>query len=386
MNIVVSNGDTITVKTHSTPLHKQRGILKRFIGQRLYALLKQHKAIIAGGSIRSIFCKEDIHDIDVYFRDEESFRYVATAVKASTIVSITDKQISYLYNSWADASSGEPFVLQLINFKYYEEATDIFETFDFHCCMGAYDFEKEDFVLDDSFLLDNTSRTLTFNSGTAFPIVTLSRILKYKDYGYNISHREIIKIGLRVADMHIDNWDEFKKQIGGMYGDCFKVGDTEGKEFSIEAAVKMLEAVVNTPYTSVCEKLDSVDISLGKTFDAFLYKGRIRYLDNDFDLILKDDSSTVSLNVMTKDDFFNKHPLYKIIKKDMTSFFDDSFKYSFKDKVSGKEKVGLFFRINPINLPNKESDKAMLVRAKEFDIFSIGSSDILLNNVLVESV
>ena len=40
----------------------------------------------------------------------------------------------------------------------------------------------KDFVLDDSFLLDNTSRTLTFNSGTAFPIVTLSRILKYKDY------------------------------------------------------------------------------------------------------------------------------------------------------------------------------------------------------------
>ena len=386
MNIVVSNGDTITVKTHSTPLHKQRGILKRFIGQRLYALLKQHKAIIAGGSIRSIFCKEDIHDIDVYFRDEESFRYVATAVRGSSIVSITDKQISYLYKSWADASSGEPFVLQLINFKYYEEATDIFETFDFHCCMGAYDFEKEDFVLDDSFLLDNASKTITFNSGTSFPIVTLSRILKYETYGYKIPQREIIKIGLKVADMHIDNWDEFKKQIGGMYGDCFKVGDTEGKEFSIEAAVKMLEAVVNTPYTSVCEKLDSVDISLGKTFDAFLYKGRIRYLDNDFDLILKDDSSTVSLNVMTKDDFFNKHPLYKIIKKDMTSFFDDSFKYSFKDKVSGKEKVGLFFRLNPINLPNKESDKAMLVRAREFDIFSINSSDILLNNVLVESV
>ena len=68
------------------------------------------------------------------------------------------------------------------------------------------------------------------------------------------------------------------------------------------------------------------------------------------------------------------------------SFFDDSFKYSFKDKVSGKEKVGLFFRLNPINLPNKESDKAMLVRAREFDIFSINSSDILLNNVLVESV
>ena len=117
-----------------------------------------------------------------------------------------------------------------------------------------------------------------------------------------------------------------------------------------------------------------------------MYKGRIRYLDNDFDLILKDDSSTVSLNVMTKDDFFNKHPLYKIIKKDMTSFFDDSFKYSFKDKVSGKEKVGLFFRFNPITLPNKESDKALVVRAKEFDIFSIDSSDILLNNVLVESV
>lgn len=386
MNIVVSNGDTITVKTHSTPLHKQRGILKRFIGQRLYALLKQHKAIIAGGSIRSIFCKEDIHDIDVYFRDEESFRYVATAVRGSTIVSITDKQISYLYNSWADASSGEPFVLQLINFKYYEEATDIFETFDFHCCMGAYDFEKEDFVLDDSFLLDNTSRTLTFNSGTAFPIVTLSRILKYKDYGYNISHREIIKIGLKVADMHIDNWDEFKKQIGGMYGDCFKVGDTEGKEFSIEAAVKMLEAVVNTPYTSVCEKLDSVDISLGKTFDAFEYNGRILYLDNDFGLYTKRDNSSMSLNIMTKDAFFNKHPLYKIIKKDMTSFFDDSFKYSFKDKVSGKKEVGLFFRFNPITLPNKESDKALVVKAKEFDMVSINSLDILLNNVLVESV
>lgn len=384
MNIVVSNGDTITVKTHSTPLHKQRGILKRFIGQRLYALLKQHKAIIAGGSIRSIFCKEDIHDIDVYFRDEESFRYVATALKSNVVVSITDKQMSYIYKSYG-YDGKEPFVVQLINFKYYEEATDIFDTFDFHCCMGAYDFEKEDFVLDDSFLLDNASKTITFNSGTSFPIVTLSRILKYETYGYKIPQRELIKIGLKIADMHIDNWDEFKKQIGGMYGNCFKVGDTEGKEFSMEAAVKMLESVVNTSHYDVREKLDTTDISLGDRFDAFTYNDLIMYLGNDFELHTKVDDS-VKLNMLSREQFFEKHPPYKIIRKDMSSFFDDSFKYSFSERVSGKEDVGLFFRFNPITLPYKEAENAMIIKAKEFHIKSFSGDDILLYKVLSERV
>ena len=384
MNIVVSNGDTITVKARTTPLHKQKAILKQFIGKRLYALLKQHKCIIAGGSIRSIFCKEDIHDIDVYFRDKESFRYVATALKSNVVVSITDKQMSYIYKSYSRKDK-EPFVVQLINFKYYEEATDIFDTFDFHCCMGAYDFEKEDFVLDDSFLLDNASKTITFNSGTSFPIVTLSRILKYETYGYKIPQRELIKIGLKIADMHIDNWDEFKKQIGGMYGDCFKVGDTEGKEFSMEAAVKMLEAVANTSHYDICEKLDTTDISLGDTFDAFTYNDLIMYLGNDFELHTKVDDS-VKLNMLSREQFFEKHPPYKIIRKDMSSFFDDSFKYSFSERVSGKEDVGLFFRFNPINLPNKEAENAMVVMAKEFCIKNFSGIDILLQNVLVERV
>ena len=54
--------------------------------------------------------------------------------------------------------------------------------------------------------------------------------------------------------------------------------------------------------------------------------------------------------------------------------------------VSGKEDVGLFFRFNPITLPYKEAENAMIIKAKEFHIKSFNGDDILLDKVLSERV
>lgn len=50
--------------------------LKLLITEDIWEVLKEHKAIIAGGAITSIFTNQPINDIDVYFRSEEDLHRV----------------------------------------------------------------------------------------------------------------------------------------------------------------------------------------------------------------------------------------------------------------------------------------------------------------------
>ncbi|AQW88593.1 hypothetical protein FDH34_gp068 [Serratia phage BF] len=237
---------------------KQRNIITRTLGEDNIRLLTTTKAILAGGAITSIFSGKDINDFDIYFRriedlitfirnaycDEDNLsdeEFVDLAPFSLICTSYTNRSITF---------NVDELKIQLIHFDYFDSIQKIFDSYDFHHNMGAYDFSTSEFVLDEHFLTDIAERRLTFNAGTKYPIMSTLRVSKYVDRGYKISKKEMFKIALAVAKLNIESWEELEDQLSGFYGiDVRKMFD-KTQEFSIDTAIEMLDLVEELPEQS----------------------------------------------------------------------------------------------------------------------------------------
>ncbi|SOK58869.1 hypothetical protein [Yersinia phage fHe-Yen9-03] len=235
---------------------KQRNIITRTLGEDNIRLLKMTNAILAGGAITSIFSGKEINDFDIYFRkvedllafvrnaycDEEHLTddlFAELAPFSLICTSYTTRSITF--------NNDNNLKIQLIHFDYFDTIQQIFDSYDFHHNMGAYDFSTDEFVLDDHFLTDIAQRRLTFNDGTKYPIMSTLRVSKYIDRGYVISKKEMFKIALSVSRLDIQTWDELEDQLSGFYGvDISKMFDRT-EEFSLESAIGMLDKVEEIP-------------------------------------------------------------------------------------------------------------------------------------------
>lgn len=176
-------------------------------------MLKAYHVIVAGGTITSIFTGKEINDIDMYFKTKQDLSdFLYNEMDCNWVIANTDK--AFLFQK-----DGKK--IQAIYFRYFDSAESIFDTFDFTVCMGAYDFDKEEFVLHKDFLKHNASRILKFNANTAFPIVSALRVQKYVNKGYSISKAEYLRIMLTIANSKISTYEELKAQMGGMYGENY---------------------------------------------------------------------------------------------------------------------------------------------------------------------
>ncbi|PZT57369.1 hypothetical protein [Paenibacillus silvae] len=216
----------------------EKNKLYNYLGTSLVNTLKKHKAYIAGGTITSLFSNNPVNDVDLYFRDEESL--------SELVEEIYDNS-----DDWVNALTSKALLvrvdekeIQMIHFKYFEKAEDIFDTFDYTVCMGAFDFETEQFVLHEDFLKHNAQRILKFNKNTDFPIVSLLRVQKYKDKGYNISKPEFLRVALSCMELNITSADELKQHLGGMYGINYDklIELEEGESFSLS---KIIDKIAN---------------------------------------------------------------------------------------------------------------------------------------------
>ncbi|WP_372011400.1 hypothetical protein NBRC13296_12640 [Paenibacillus chitinolyticus] len=211
----------------------EKNKLYDYLGKYVVDNFKKHEVYVAGGAITSLFSNREINDIDVYFRSEDSLvEFIEEAWEDSDWVNALTKKSIMI-------TMGKERNVQLIHFKYFSEASDIFNEFDFTACMGAFDFKTENFVLHDNFLKDNAQRMLRFNKNTAFPIVSLLRVQKYKDKGYTISKPEFIRIALKCMDLQIKDAEDLKEHLGGMYGINYDkmIQLEEGEEFSLDNVI-----------------------------------------------------------------------------------------------------------------------------------------------------
>ena len=273
---------------------EKKKLLAHLNNPELVNLLKTSKCFIAGGAITSLFSGKEINDIDVYFKDYDSL--ILVLKNLFNYSGLEDREyfdlssFSLIYTNHTKKSilfTKDGLNLQLIYFKFFNEAKDIFNTFDFTINMGAYDCAKEEFTFHDDFFKDVAQRRLNVNPDTSFPIISLLRIDKYKQRGYQISRKDFINLCLAVNRLEINTWENLADAIGGMYGYAYTdLFDTK-KEFSIDEAINQLlklevalEDKAFTP-TSIdyYGLIDQVNIALKiipKPEDRIFYKKVVR--------------------------------------------------------------------------------------------------------------
>jgi len=220
----------------------------QIFSEDLWDILAENGCWIAGGAITSVFTNKEINDVDVYFPSKEAFCNVMAQVygvswsgggdlsfRDCIVQHVTNKSILILSNSAK---------VQFIVFRFFEDVQQIFDSFDFTAVMGAYDMKNKQFIFHPEFLKHNAQRFLSFNAGTAYPLISMLRVDKYRTRGYSTSKQEMLKIGMAIANKNFDSWDKVIDEVGSMYGiDPKKVFDTS-KPFSLDEAISQMDNIL----------------------------------------------------------------------------------------------------------------------------------------------
>lgn len=352
--------------------------LKNYLDKRIYNLLKSYDAIIAGGAVTSLFTRKEINDIDVYFRSRKDMaEFVDEAIEQSHwVMSYTNKAVLFI-------CGGNEY--QVITFRAFDKPEDIFETFDFTVCMGAFDFKTEEFVLHPEFMQHNAQKLLKFNQKTAFPIISAMRVQKYENRGYYISKPDYIKIILACMNLNIENKEQLEDQLGGMYGYNMDKLLKDVDEFSLDVVMeKISEIEVSDDYFNMPKLVKdfrvediSIEILGIENFTFIECEDESRHIVRSKSRIEtweKDIPETAK--VVKSTEFMKDHSVYKFVKlyKDgkMTSFYDTDFVYEFGEVAIPNSKRGHYSgnRLYVGDLENteymtySEKDDAVLIEMK----------------------
>ena len=213
-------------------------------------------AWVAGGSLTSVFTGAPVNDVDIYFKDADSFKMAVEQAYADGMwcVSKTSRAVTFAYGD---------SIVQLMHFRWFESPQAIFDSFDFTCCMAAMDCETKEIIMHDDFMKHASQRFLKFHSGTSFPFGTVARVLKYQKRGYTIGTNEMLRIALKCGTVSLASWDDLKEQIGGQYGESVSISG-EG-DFSLDAAIEAMNCMEITA-SKACQMPGTAEMLLDSIF------------------------------------------------------------------------------------------------------------------------
>lgn len=212
---------------YSIDTKKQHRYINAIFDSGTLSILKNSRAFVAGGAISSLFTNRKVNDWDVFFPKaqdnevESSFLKYGWKRNFATSLAHTfekDMQAVPFNEDSAKESYGATIIkntekIQLVNI-FFGTPSAVFQTFDFYCCMGAYDFFTEEFIFDPRFITDNLNRSLHYNyEGSISPFKSIIRVEKYKEYGYSISMCEMIKILMGINKIKIETIGDLVKQL-----------------------------------------------------------------------------------------------------------------------------------------------------------------------------
>ncbi|UUV25962.1 MULTISPECIES: hypothetical protein [Lysinibacillus] len=321
----------------------EKNKLKAYLGEDLYSSLKKSKAIIAGGMISSLFTNKEINDVDVYFRDYNSlYLFAEQTLSGSHVVSHTNKATQFI-KKYLD----NQILVQIIHYRTYGKVEDIFDTYDFTVCMGAYDFEIEEFILHPEFLKHNSQRILRFNSNTSYPLISAIRTQKYEDKGYKITKAEYFRILMTCMTLDIKSYDELKEQLGGMYGESYDrlFDDVKDEKFDLQVAIDRIANFSKSEsyfkeYRPIDYDIDDIldDLDKGERFVVKLKDGNeYRVINGE---VIGEYSSEKEATEVDVQEFYKDKKFYKFVQKSgesLQSFFRSTFKYVIGEEVTAEK-------------------------------------------------
>lgn len=147
---------------------------------------------VAGGAVRTIITGESVSDIDIFFQTPElahEFKKNLESKNAQKIFECPKGELfTFLYQN---------FKFQLIMKRYYQNATELLNSFDFTICRFGFElfdinnagFMTRRFALNKSDMIDLQKRHLRIHR-IEYPVATLNRVHKYMKKGFVPYHQE----------------------------------------------------------------------------------------------------------------------------------------------------------------------------------------------------
>lgn len=360
--------------------------------------LSEMDFFVAGGAIRSIFTNEQINDIDIYPKTYEDTYEILEYMKNNyTLLSCTDKSVMFY-------SSNHTYKYNIVTFREFNTAKDIFDSFDYTIVMGAYDNTNDEFIFHEDFFVDNTSRSLIFNKKTGYPVISLLRLYKYYDRGYKFNKITLIQIVSEILKLNITSWEDISEQFGGMYGlDISKVKDIP---YSLDTFVTLIEEsklpiydeyVQDNKYDEYYDKLinkleNQVCADYVKHCGLLLYKEYNKkryYFEHIYNKTFKYSkySDMLSRDTQYASEFElpagSKLLLYKAVQENYKSIYHPAFKYSLTEDniplkdISHNGKLYLTLSI-PLAYVGKER-KIVTATANFSDILTLSDNEVVVS-------
>lgn len=195
-------------------------IIQRFFGQQ-YDFTAFERSLVdmgkmglnlCGGSITSVFSNTAVKDLDFYTTDLADVPRACAFFHSLGFGEIirTDTAISF-----CRTHGQRKYRVQLIT-AFHGTPDEVFKSFDFTVCCGAYSFSNEGFTLHHRFLPDIGKRKLVYLGGSRYPICAIYRTVKYQARGYALPGSTAMHLGLAAAKLEIKTYAELKAQIRGI--------------------------------------------------------------------------------------------------------------------------------------------------------------------------
>lgn len=286
--------------------------IEKYLSSNVLALLEDHNAMIVGGALTSILTRKEVNDVDVYFKTKEDFIACCLSVINTGSDLLDDFELRYLGNSDKSITFSQKYReanVQFIYQSFYPELSDVFKDFDFTINMIGYDVKHKVVREHENAMQHLSQRILVTNGGTKFPLVSVLRLDKYKQRGYDVSKKEVLKLLLAVNNLNLNSYDDVTKHIGGLYGLAVEKIFDKTKPFSLEECIEQLCNI----------DFESSHLYVNKSWDDFT-----KFVENE---------SGIS-------DILKKVPYIKYVKqKDgkLVSHWDNDFEYKVGEVAVPKE-------------------------------------------------
>jgi len=153
---------------------------------------------IAGGCFKSIFSRQKVNDIDIFFNNETSLsKAISLFENHEDYVNGFNDQ--FVYNFYHKKNHTK---IQLIKKYLYNSISECIDSFDFSVCKFAYDGKNVAYSY--RFFRDLAKKVLIFDGKIIKPLSTYMRVLKYLKQDFTICNVGMLTLAKEINNLEID--------------------------------------------------------------------------------------------------------------------------------------------------------------------------------------
>jgi hypothetical protein len=345
----------------------ERKKIKEGIGPEVFDSFKNIDCFLAGGAMTSIYNNKPVEDYDIYCKTNKDAFKVIRVLERERFNCLAKTNRSVLF---CQGQEENKILVNVIYFNYFNNLQEVFNLFDFTVCMGGYDFKHNSFDFHSAFFRDNLLKNLFYSNNSKYPIGALVRVGKYKNKGFDISKKELLKIALHCSGLEINNIEELEDQVGTIYGCTLSSFIDTNKPFDVKDVISRLDEIEDQDFMPLIKGISSVDweAEFPNLFDVVAGPAGEKYYMLDDEFIRKAPQNKTIDRELT----FPLY-LYKYVSKTETkdlfeSFMKSSFKYKLGEEFyAGSHGVycGSYEKRNSFTYSTERNKVLIKIKVKE---------------------